>query len=111
MNKTIGRSGFPQVLSLLILFFVVQGVWADAPATQPADARTPQAFLAAMTNDRLAAMSESEAGGLIDFNPDSDKDKSDAKLLATSNVLQAKLEVAVRKKWGKKAEADVAHAC
>jgi hypothetical protein len=98
-------------VAILVVLFLCQSLLADGPASQPADEGTPQAFLANMTNDRVAAMTVRQMMAFIDFNPDSEKDKAGVRLLAASDVAVARLEVAVRKKWGKDAETAVAHAC
>ena len=109
--ESTSRWCFVVITGISAVFFVVPYLWADGPATAPAEAGTPQGFLAAMTNDRLAAMSDSDSLGIVDFDATSDKEKADAQLLAESMVVQAKLEVAARKKWGTGTETGVAHAC
>jgi hypothetical protein len=108
-NQFCRRGGLP--IAIMVILFLWQSLLADGPATQPADDDTPQAFLAGMTDDRIAAMNVRQMMAFIDFDPDSDRDRAGARLLATSDVAVAKLEVAVRKKWGTDAETAVAHAC
>ena len=110
ITNLVSRRGFVAMAGILAIVFVAPFLLADAPATAPAEAGTPQGFLQNVTNDRVAAMSDDEVLGIIDFNADSEKDKADAQLLAANNLAESKLEVAVRKKWGKSAEVAVAHA-
>lgn len=86
-----------------------KAVWADAPATQPAPG-SPQAFIMALTNDKVANMTVDQAMAILAYDPASPEETQDAKITAGNAIAASKLEVAAGKRWGKSGEAAVAHA-
>lgn len=97
------------MLAALTLLIGASATLADSPSTQPADG-SPQAFVAALTNDKVADMTVKEAMAILAYDPASDKEMQDAKLTAINSIAASKLEVAARKRWGKDGETAVAHA-
>ncbi len=96
-------------LSVFFLIFILtQNVFADETTTQSVWDHTPQDFLAHLTNDRLAVMTVDQVMSLIGYFGDTNNNKASAKLMAIGIINGAKLELAVRTKWGKLAETAVA---
>jgi hypothetical protein len=96
-------------IALLAIGVFATGLLADSPATQPAD-DSPQKFAEGLTNDKVAAMTVDQAMQILDYDPTSDKEKADAKLVAANSITVSKLELAARDKWGKDGEVAVTHA-
>jgi hypothetical protein len=112
-RSLLGRAPCPNrvlsALGILLVFVLPLRLFAGDPATRPWD-DTPQAFLTNMTNDVVAAMTIDQVMGTINFDATSAKETASAKIIAAGIVAQSKLELAVRQRWGKDAEAAVAHA-
>ncbi|HEX4123269.1 MAG TPA: hypothetical protein VHY37_00980 [Tepidisphaeraceae bacterium] len=89
--------------------FSASVILADAPYTQPA-AGSPQALVAALTNDKVADLTVDQAMAILAYDPASEKETQDAKVTAINSIAASKLEVAARKRWGKIGETAVAHA-
>jgi len=108
-------------LGLFMVFASTQNLLGEAPvaapsttpatqaATQAVGYLTPQDFLKSVTTDLVAVMTVEQAMTLCAFDPDSAKDKATAKLLAVNAIAQARLEKAVREKWGREGETTFAH--
>lgn len=82
---------------------------ADAPATEPVSDQTPQKFAETMSNDIAATKSADDIAKGIAYDSHSADEKKCAMTLANLIIVDSKLEVSARKKWGKDAEANVAH--
>jgi hypothetical protein len=102
------RTGWTIVI--LAIFIFSSRALADSPATQPAGDQTAQKFLLGLTNDKVSAMTVDQAMEIIAYDPTSDAEKADAKASAANYITVSKIELAARNKWGKDAEAEVAHA-